>query len=145
MLFCPWDLPGKSAGLGCHFLLQEIFPTQGSNLGLLHCRQMLYHLSHQGRWLEVTTRLAGNCQYLLLMKLPKGSFSRSIYSEIVGWWTYIQGGGWDRNAQPCLQNNLWKIILILIKLKDLATRKLTHFFWDLLQSYQASLRLRFSV
>ena len=32
---------------GCHFLLQEIFPTQGSNLGLLHCRQTLYHLSHQ--------------------------------------------------------------------------------------------------
>ena len=33
---------------GCHFLLQEIFPTQGLNLGLPHCRQMLYHLSHQG-------------------------------------------------------------------------------------------------
>ena len=31
-----------------HSLLQEIFPTQGSNLGLLHCRQILYHLSHQG-------------------------------------------------------------------------------------------------
>ena len=34
--------------MGCHFLLQGIFPTQGSNLGLLHCRQPLYHLSHQG-------------------------------------------------------------------------------------------------
>ena len=34
--------------VGCHFLLQEIFPTQGLNLGLLHCRQMLYCLSHQG-------------------------------------------------------------------------------------------------
>ena len=44
----PWDFPGKSIGVGCHFLLQGIFPTQGSNLGLLHCRQMLYHLSHQG-------------------------------------------------------------------------------------------------
>ena len=32
----------------CHSLLQEIFLTQGLNLGLLHCRQMLYHLSHQG-------------------------------------------------------------------------------------------------
>ena len=36
----------QSTGVGCHFLLQGIFPTQGSNLGLLHCRQMLYHLSH---------------------------------------------------------------------------------------------------
>ena len=43
----PWDLPGKSTGVGCHFLLQRIFPTQGSNLGLQHCRQMLYLLSHQ--------------------------------------------------------------------------------------------------
>ena len=33
---------------GYHFLLQGIFPTQGSNLGLPHCRQILYHLSHQG-------------------------------------------------------------------------------------------------
>ena len=34
--------------MGCHFLLQRIFLTQGSNLVLLHCIQMLYHLSHQG-------------------------------------------------------------------------------------------------
>ena len=37
-----------STGVGCHFLLQGIFPTQGLNPGLPHCRQMLYHLSHQG-------------------------------------------------------------------------------------------------
>ena len=36
-------------GVGCHFLLQEIFPTQGLNPGLQHCRQMLYHLSYEGR------------------------------------------------------------------------------------------------
>ena len=40
--------PGKSTGVGCHFLLQRIFSTQESNLGLPHCRQTLYHLSHQG-------------------------------------------------------------------------------------------------
>ena len=34
--------------MGCHFLLQGIFLTQGSNLGLLHCRQIRYQLSHQG-------------------------------------------------------------------------------------------------
>ena len=42
---CPWDSPGKNIGVGCHFLLQGIFPTQESNLGLLHCRQILYQLS----------------------------------------------------------------------------------------------------
>ena len=38
---CPWDFPGKNTGVGCHFLLQGIFPTQGLNPGLPHCRQML--------------------------------------------------------------------------------------------------------
>ena len=40
-LLCPWDSPGKSTGVGCHFLLQGIFPTQGSNLHLLHGRKTL--------------------------------------------------------------------------------------------------------
>ena len=47
-LLCPWDSPGKNTGVGCHSLRQGIFPTQGSNPGLLHCRQTLYHLSYQG-------------------------------------------------------------------------------------------------
>ena len=38
---------GKNAEVGCHALLQGIFPTQGLNPGLLHCRQILYHLSLQ--------------------------------------------------------------------------------------------------
>ena len=45
-----WDSPGKNIGVGCHALLQGIFLTQGSNLGLLNCRQILYYLSHQGSW-----------------------------------------------------------------------------------------------
>ena len=40
---------GKSTGVGCHFLLQGIFPTQGSNPGLSHCRQTIYRLNHQAR------------------------------------------------------------------------------------------------
>ena len=47
-LLCPWGFPGKNTGVGCHFLLQGIFLTQGSNSGLLHCRKILYRLSHQG-------------------------------------------------------------------------------------------------
>ena len=39
MLLCPWDFPGKSTGVGCHFLLQRIFLTQGLNPGLPHCKQ----------------------------------------------------------------------------------------------------------
>ena len=47
-LLCPWDFPGNDTGVGCHFLLQGIFPTQGSNPGLLHCRQILYRVSYKG-------------------------------------------------------------------------------------------------
>ena len=43
-----WDSPGKNTGVGYHGLLQGIFPTQGWNPGLLHCRRILYRLSHQG-------------------------------------------------------------------------------------------------
>ena len=46
--FCPWNSPGKNTGVGCHSLLQGIFPTQGLNPHLLRCGQILYHLSHQG-------------------------------------------------------------------------------------------------
>ena len=42
------DSPGQDTGMVCHFLLQGIFPTQGLNPGLPHCRRILYHLSHQG-------------------------------------------------------------------------------------------------
>ena len=47
-LLCPWNSPGKNTGVGCHALLQEIFPTQILNLGLPHCWQILYQLNHQG-------------------------------------------------------------------------------------------------
>ena len=50
------DSPGKNTGVGCHALFLGIFPTWRSNPGLLHCRQILYHLSHTGaklsQWLE---------------------------------------------------------------------------------------------
>ena len=63
-LLNPWDFPSKNSGLCCHFLLQGIFPIQGSNPGLLHCRQMLYLLTHQGcpsldvkSWMWVVRRM----------------------------------------------------------------------------------------
>ena len=45
---CPWNSPGQNTGVGSFSLFQGIFPTQGSNPGLPHCRQILYQLSHQG-------------------------------------------------------------------------------------------------
>ena len=47
-LYSPWNSPGQNTRVGSLFLLQGIFPTQGSNPGLPHCRQILYQLSHKG-------------------------------------------------------------------------------------------------
>ena len=49
----PWNSPGQNTGMGSCSLLQGIFPTQGSNPGLLHCWQILYLLSHQGSPLDI--------------------------------------------------------------------------------------------
>ena len=47
-LYSPWNSLGQNTGVGSLSLLQGIFPTQGSNPGLPHCRRILYQLSHQG-------------------------------------------------------------------------------------------------
>ena len=68
------DSPGKNTGVGYHALLQGIFPIQGSNPGLLHCRRILYHLSHQRspRILEwVAYLLSSNIQDRLLSTKSK--------------------------------------------------------------------------
>ena len=47
-LYSPWNSPGQNTGVGSLSLLQGIFPTQGSNPGLPHCKWILYQLSHKG-------------------------------------------------------------------------------------------------
>ena len=47
-LYSPWNFPGQNIGVGSFSLLQGIFPTQGSNPDLPHCRWILYQLSHKG-------------------------------------------------------------------------------------------------
>ena len=52
LMVCPWNSPSKDTGVGCHSLLQGIFPTQVLNLSLLHCRWITYRLSYQGSLLQ---------------------------------------------------------------------------------------------
>ena len=47
-LLSRWNSPSKNTGVGCYALLQGIFPNQGQNPGLLHCRQILHHFSYMG-------------------------------------------------------------------------------------------------
>ena len=60
-LYSPWNSLGQNTGVGTHSLLQRIFPIQGSNPGLPHCRHILYQLSHQGsprilEWVAFSSR-----------------------------------------------------------------------------------------
>ena len=66
---CPWNSPGQNTGVGSLFLLQGIFPTQGSNPGLSHCRQILYQLSHKGRFLFLFVCFVLQFRLLLLFSL----------------------------------------------------------------------------
>ena len=55
---CPWNSPGQNTGVGSLSLLQGVFPTQGLKPGLLHCRRILYQLSHN-------TFVSGSSPFLL--------------------------------------------------------------------------------
>ena len=81
-LLCPWDSPGKNTGVGSHSLLQGIFLTQGSNTGLLYCRQILYQLSYKlllllSRFSSV--RLCATPWVAAHQALPSLGFSRQEY------------------------------------------------------------------
>ena len=90
-LLYPWDFPGKITRVGCHFLLQGIFPTQGLNLGLLHCRQTLYRLSHKGNMRQLyhheATLSALVCSLLTSLELEKlaslGYFGQVFFSFLM--------------------------------------------------------------
>ena len=65
-----WDSPGKNTGGGGHSLLQGIFPTQGLNLHLLHCRQILYHCAKHKCYLGFARdRMIGHSQSLRFLSL----------------------------------------------------------------------------
>ena len=55
------DSPGKNTGVGCHVVLQGVFPTQGLNPGLPHCRQILYQLSYQGSPHKLFSSVTQSC------------------------------------------------------------------------------------
>ena len=84
-LFCPLNFPGKNTGLGYQFLLQRIFLTQGSNPGLLHCGQILYHL-----WVNLGLNkscllVQDNSRNALLILLPhttQNAFFHSLKADL---------------------------------------------------------------
>ena len=97
-LLSPWNSPGKNTGVGCHFLLQGIFSTQGLNPGLLHCRQILYPLSHQRSPWKRGMRFSIQCKWWaspvaqLVKNLP------ATQDTLVPFW--VRKLSWRRDRLP---------------------------------------------
>ena len=73
---CPWDFPGKNTGAGCHFLLQGIFPNQGWNSCLLHCRWILYH------W-ATGECMSGPMQFKAIVEMSTGVICSGLFIEML--------------------------------------------------------------
>ena len=91
-LYSSWNSPGQNTGVGSHFLLQEIFLTQGLKPCLLHCRQILYHWATR----EV---------HPLDCSLPSSSVHGNLQDRILDWVAMASSRGFssprDRTCFSC--------------------------------------------
>ena len=89
--FCPWDVSGKNTRVGCHFLLQEIFPTQGSNPHLLHWQAVHYHWATWEVQLQSEVKVAQSC---LTLCNPKDYTVHGILQDrILEWVAFLFSRG----------------------------------------------------
>ena len=88
-LYTLWNSPGQNTGVDSHSFLQGIFPTQGLNPGLPHCRQILYQLSHQGSPFSSKGEklTAPPCQVSGYKKFPTGQPSTPLINVHTRWVT----------------------------------------------------------
>ena len=91
---CQWASSGKNTGVGCHALLQGIFPTQGSNSGVPHFRRILHCLSHQR-----SPSMDMNLGELQDAVRDLEAFCAAVHGVAK---SQIQLGGWTTTAKGCL-------------------------------------------
>ena len=121
-LYSPWNSPDQNTGVGSLSLLQGIFPTQGSNPGLPHCRWILYQLSYEGSpkaglwhpdtWLNIILDVFVKVFVCFWMRFAFKSVD-SEYSRLlfIIWWTFSSqlNKGWPFPSKKgfCQQNPFW--------------------------------------
>ena len=123
-LLCPWDSPEKTPGVGCHAPLQGIFPTQRLNPSLLHCRQILYWLSHLGSLIQLYIHmypfLFGFHGGSVLKNLPVHAGNSGDMSLILGLGR-SPGGGIGNPLQcswqisPMDRGAWWAMVYVVVK------------------------------
>ena len=94
------EFSSKSTRVGYHFLFQGIFPTQGSNPGLPHCRQTLYHLSHRGSHGLLQARILEWVALSLLQQIfpPQGLNQSLLHCRQILYQLSYQGSLWTRQT-----------------------------------------------
>ena len=123
-LYCPWNSPGQNTGVGSLSLLQGIFPTQGSNPGLLHFRHILYQLSHKGspriepgspalQTDSLPTELSGKPQFLKSSFKKAGSAEKSLTQTILTYPIPPLGVGFSILV-PLLWRGYSQVMLLLL-------------------------------
>ena len=106
---CPWNSPGQNTGVGSLSLLQGIFPTQGSNPGLLRCKQILYQLSHKGSPMFCKSTSNASAKSML-QSFPGGSVVKNLLanagdmSSTPGLGRYPGEGNGNLPQHSCLGN-----------------------------------------
>ena len=105
-LYSPWNSPGQNTGVGSLSLLQGIFPTQGSNPGLLHWRQLLYQLSHKGSPNIHNTEMI-KCRKLMGIKVKRMALEKGRSALVRKCWSpTTKGKGKAGSLQPKAENVL---------------------------------------
>ena len=115
---CPWDVPGKNTGVGCHFLLQGIFPTQGLNPRLLNWQADSLPLSHPGcpEFFKCTKYLGYNknwlCQNIVTKTILefKCMIQSLLIHLIIG--QCILNGSKQKLHFIVLKPSMWKLMLL---------------------------------
>ena len=116
-LYSPWNSLGQNTGVGSFSLLQEIFPTQGLNLGLLTCRYILYQLSHKG------SSRTHKCLALVFVQQEANSVS-NLPRSVISWLaTAFSRTVWHPCCKKALiKNKFWWKMLMMFCLKSEMTQ-----------------------
>ena len=122
------DSPGKNTGVGCHALLQGIFPTQGLNPGLLHCRHLLYHLNHQGSLNFFILFAKWN---LSLFRRPEYRWASrwevlTLFDKMGSPWAWLARTSTERSLPHSPQSNASHLLLMLFPLAHLQIAWIKH-------------------
>ena len=105
---CPWDFPGKNNAVGCHFLLQGIFQTQGSNLHflqLLHCQADFYYCAIWESLLPCDFHLLGQCCMSTLYY--KGAWGIDVDFSCIHWHHEPSGVLWKNKDRFLPGSSIW--------------------------------------